>query len=129
MLTAVWCPADARTNTSRFWVLQLAAAGRITAQLGARRPHPRPAHRVFVATHPGIPWLNGRPYIDVLHPKAAAAPWSPRIVPAVQRHFGTVIPGVFTDEPHFEPCARQVPTFSWPYLGRPTFPKCTGRRR
>lgn len=111
-------PADAphEHTIARFWVLQH-APGRTDYRSASQEGPPPASHaqliEFFVATHPGIPWLNGRPYIDVLHPKAAAAFLAVAYEPYLRfkEHFGTVIPGVFTDEPHFEPLRSSSPDF------------------
>ncbi|HHT25831.1 MAG TPA: hypothetical protein GXZ82_01100 [Firmicutes bacterium] len=49
-------------------------------------------------------WLNGTPYVDTLHPESGKAFIAAAYEPYAQRYakyFGSLIPGVFTDEPYF----------------------------
>lgn len=123
-------PTDAPHEhmVARFWVFQR-AAGQTDyrrASSDSRRPTPdAQLVEFFVATHPGIPWLNGRPYIDVLHPDAAAAFLAVAYEPYLRfrKHFGTVIPGVFTDEPHFEPLRASDPAFLMALPWTPDLPQ------
>lgn len=59
-----------------------------------------------VETHQGTAWLNGAPYVDLLHPDsgrefiaAAYEPYAKRCADS----FGSTIPGMFTDEPNVHP--------------------------
>lgn len=109
----VYAPAPGQVDYSLAWLPAGPALSGV-ASSSAKPPSPD-AHLIefYVATHPGIPWLNGAPYIDVLHPDAAAAFLKVAYEPYLQfkEDFGTVIPGVFTDEPHFEPLRSSEPGF------------------
>ncbi|MGI6083433.1 MAG: glycosylhydrolase-like jelly roll fold domain-containing protein [Limnochordia bacterium] len=59
-----------------------------------------------VERHQGTSWFNGYPYVDLLHPDSAATFLEIAYEPYAARHrdrFGSIIPGVFTDEPHINP--------------------------
>jgi hypothetical protein len=59
-----------------------------------------------VEAHQGTGWLNGYPYVDLLHPDSAATFLEIAYAPYAARYaeqFGAEIPGVFTDEPNISP--------------------------